>query len=150
LDLAHDATQEQDGGIVPPVPSRHLGPADKKFWPQNRGFDHFYGNLVGEVDYFTKERGGITDWQRNGESLKEEGFYTNLIGNEAVSLIEKQDTSRPTFLYFASLAAHAPYQAPKDEIDAYKDLFPDEQHRTHAAMITGLDVQVGRIVAAPQ
>jgi arylsulfatase A-like enzyme len=31
----------------------HLGHADKTFWPQNRGFDHFYGNLVGEVDYFT-------------------------------------------------------------------------------------------------
>lgn len=43
----------------------HLGHADKKYWPQNRGFDYFYGNLVGEVDYFTKERGGIIDWQRN-------------------------------------------------------------------------------------
>jgi hypothetical protein len=31
------------------------------------GFDHFYGNLVGEVDYFTKERGGIIDWQRPGD-----------------------------------------------------------------------------------
>jgi arylsulfatase A-like enzyme len=40
----------------------HLGHADKKYWPQNRGFDHFYGNLVGEVDYFTKLRGGIVDW----------------------------------------------------------------------------------------
>ena len=37
----------------------HLGHADRKYWPQNRGFDHFYGNLVGEVDYFTKERGGL-------------------------------------------------------------------------------------------
>lgn len=27
----------------------HLAHADKKFWPQNRGFDHFYGNVVGEV-----------------------------------------------------------------------------------------------------
>ncbi len=44
----------------------HLGHADQKYWPQNRGFDHFYGNLVGEVDYFTKERGGLIDWQRNG------------------------------------------------------------------------------------
>ena len=34
----------------------HLGHADQKFWPQNRGFDQFYGNLVGEVDYFTKDR----------------------------------------------------------------------------------------------
>jgi len=126
----------------------HLGHADKKFWPQNRGFDHFYGNLVGEVDYFTKERGGVIDWQRNGTFLKEEGYYTNLIGNEAVSLIEKQNKSKPLFLYVASLAAHAPYQAPKAEIDAYKDVFPDETHRIYAAMITGLDTQVGRIVTA--
>ena len=39
----------------------HLGHADKKFWPQNRGFDHFYGNTVGEVDYFTHQRSGVTD-----------------------------------------------------------------------------------------
>ena len=37
----------------------HLGHADRKYWPQNRGFDHFYGNTVGEVDYFTNIRGGI-------------------------------------------------------------------------------------------
>ena len=37
----------------------HLGHADQKYWPQNRGFDHFYGNVIGEVDYFTRERGGV-------------------------------------------------------------------------------------------
>ena len=37
----------------------HLGHADQKYWPQNRGFDHFYGNLVGEVDHLTKEIGGL-------------------------------------------------------------------------------------------
>ncbi len=126
----------------------HLGHADEKYWPQNRGFDHFYGNLVGEVDYFTKERGGLIDWQRNGRFLREDGYYTHLIGNEAVSLIERHDTSKPLFLYFASLAAHAPYQAPKDEIDEYQGIFPDELHRTYAAMITGLDKAVGRIVAS--
>ena len=36
----------------------HLGHADKKYWPQNRGFDYFYGNVMGEVNYFTRERGG--------------------------------------------------------------------------------------------
>ena len=75
----------------------HLGHADKKYWPQNRGFDHFYGNLVGEVDYFTKDRGGVTDWQRNGKFLKEEGYYMDLIGKEAVSLIENHDTSHRSF-----------------------------------------------------
>jgi arylsulfatase A-like enzyme len=126
----------------------HLGHADRKYWPQNRGFDHFYGNLVGEVDYFTHERGGLIDWQRNGKFFKEEGYYTHLIGNEAVQLIEQHDTQQPLFLYFASLAAHAPYQAPQAEIDAYQEVFPEVQKRTYAAMITGLDTQVGRIVAA--
>jgi arylsulfatase A-like enzyme len=126
----------------------HLGHADKKYWPNQRGFDHFYGNVVGEVDYFTKDRGGVIDWQRNGEFLKEEGYYTKQIGDEAVGLIERHDPSKPMFLYFASLAPHAPYQAPKEDVDAYRTIFPDKEHREYAAMITGLDTQVGRIIDA--
>ena len=125
----------------------HLGHADRKFWPQNRGFDHFYGNLVGEVDYFTKERGGIIDWQRDGTFLKEEGYFTTLIGDEAVRIIEDHDASDPLFLYFASLAPHAPYQAPQDETQRYGEV-ADEQCRTYATMISMLDDEVGRIVAA--
>ena len=126
----------------------HLGHANRKFWPQNRGFDHFYRNLVGEVDYFTKERGGIIDWQRDGKFLNEDGYFTTLIGNEAVDIIETHNTSKPLFLYVASLAPHAPYQAPKEDIDAYKNAPGDEHRHTYAAMITDLDTQVGRIVAA--
>lgn len=126
----------------------HLGHADRKYWPQNRGFDHFYGNLVGEVDYFTKDRGGIIDWQRNGQFVKEEGYFTTQIGDEAVNLIEKQDNHKPLFLYFASLAAHTPLQAPQADVDAYNNVFENVEKRTYAAMITQLDTQVGRIVAA--
>ncbi len=126
----------------------HLGHADKKYWPQNRGFDRFYGNLVGEVDYFTKERGGIVDWQRDGTFLKEDGYFTTLIGNEAVDIIESHDTANPLLLYVASLAPHAPYQAPEEDIAAYKDLAGDIHRQTYAAMITDLDKLVGRIVDA--
>jgi arylsulfatase A-like enzyme len=108
----------------------HLGHADRKYWPQNRGFDHFYGNLVGEVDYFTKERGGIVDWQRNGKFLKEDGYFTTLIGNEAVDIIKEHDTAKPLFLYVASLAPHAPYQAPQKDIDAYKNTAGDVHRHT--------------------
>ena len=125
----------------------HLGHADRKYWPQNRGFDHFYGNLVGEVDYFTKMRGGVIDWQRNGKFFQEKGYYLNLIGDEAVKLIEKQGKAKPFFLYFASLAPHAPYQAKKADEDRYAESIKDPTRRTYAAMITSLDDQVGRIVA---
>jgi arylsulfatase A-like enzyme len=48
----------------------------------------------------------------------------------------------------ASLAPHAPYQAPKEAVDAYKNAAGDEHRHIYAAMITELDTQVGRIVAA--
>ena len=118
----------------------HLGHADRKYWPQNRGFDYFYGNVIGEVNYFTRERGGVIDWQRNGVFLREQGYYTNLIGDDAVRLIDQQDGKQPFFLYFASLAPHAPYQAPQAAIDQYKSV-GDPLRRTYSAMITGLDEQ---------
>ena len=78
----------------------HLGHADKKYWPQNRGFDHFYGNVVGEVDYFTKERGGVIDWQRNGKFLKEDGLLHDpdrRRGGEADRPAGRQDAVLPLF-----------------------------------------------------
>jgi arylsulfatase A-like enzyme len=126
----------------------HLGHANRKYWPQNRGFDHFYGNLVGEVDYFTKIRGGVLDWQRDGRFFQEKTYYLPLIGDEAVRIIDKQDRDKPFFLYFASLAPHAPYQAQKSDEDRYASSIKDPTRRTYAAMITTLDDQVGRIVAA--
>ncbi len=126
----------------------HLGHADEKYWPQNRGFDHFYGNLVGEVDYFSKIRGGIVDWQRDGKFISEKGYYTTLIGDEAVRFIGAQSPNKPFFLYFASLGPHAPYQATKADEDQYASTIADPTRRTYAAMITSLDDQVGRIVAA--
>ena len=124
----------------------HLGHADRKYWPQNRGFDYFYGNVVGEIDYFTHERGGVIDWQRNGKFLKENGYFTKLIGDDAIKLIDAQDGKKPFFLYFASLAPHAPYQAPESYQEQYKDV-ADKNARAYYGMITALDDQVGRIVA---
>ncbi|WP_287251978.1 MULTISPECIES: arylsulfatase [unclassified Moorena] len=135
----------------------HLGHAYKDYWPQNRGFDYFYGNVMGEVDYDTKEdKSGLEiDWQRNGKRLEivppEDGYYTELIGDEAVKLIHQHDQSNPFFLYFASLAPHTPLQAPRKDRKAYKDLFPgreNKEKRTYAAMITSLDDQVGRMLDA--
>ena len=124
----------------------HLGHANQKYWPQNRGFDHFYGNVMGEVNYFTRERGGVVDWQRNGKFLKEPGYYTTLIGDEAVKLIDQQDGKQPFFLYFASMAPHAPYQVPQEYMDQYPAI-QDKQRKAYAGMITALDDQIGRIVA---
>ena len=99
----------------------HLGHADRKYWPQNRGFDHFYGNVVGEVDYFTRERGGVIDWQRNGTFLRRRLLHHPDRRRSREADRRSRTRKTPFFLYFASLAPHAPYQAPEEYIDRYKD-----------------------------
>jgi arylsulfatase A-like enzyme len=125
----------------------HLGHAKREFWPMQRGFDYQYGAQVGEIDYFTHATGGKTDWYRNNKLLKESGYVTTLIGDDAVHFIDRQNLNKPFFMYVAFTAPHTPYQAPQEYIDRYKQI-GDVNRRTYAAMITAMDVQIGRIVEA--
>lgn len=125
----------------------HLGHGDKKYWPQQRGFDTQYGPLIGEIDYFTHEASGVVDWYRNGEVVKEEGYSTTLLGNEAVKLIQRHDPGKPLFLYLAFNAAHTPYQAPEEYLKKYANI-EDPSRRAYAGSITAMDDQIGRVLAA--
>src|SRR5215510_10709279 len=125
----------------------HLGHADRKFWPRQRGFDHQYGPLIGELDYFTHEQHGVVDWYRDNEVVREEGYTTTLLGNDAVALIGAHDPSKPLFLYLAFNAPHTPYQAPQEYLDRYSSV-ADPSRRAYAASITAMDDQIGRVVEA--
>lgn len=125
----------------------HLGHADKKYWPQNRGFEYFYGCSLGEVDFYTKERAGVIDWQRNGEHLVEDGYFTTQITEDVVRLIDEQPADKPFFLYMAHLAVHLPLQAPQEYIDRFSHI-EDETRRVYAAMAAAMDDSVGEVMAA--
>ncbi len=125
----------------------HLGHADRKYWPRQRGFDYQYGPLIGEIDYFTHEQHGVMDWYRNNEPLKQRGYSTTLIGDEAVKLIDEHDPAAPLFLYLAFNAAHTPYQAPREYLDRYPSI-ADPSRRAYAGAITAMDDQVGRVLGA--
>lgn len=125
----------------------HLGHADPKFWPRQRGFDFQYGPLIGEIDYFSHEQHGVVDWYRNNKLVKETGYSTKLLGDAAVKLIEEHDAGTPLYLYLAFNAPHTPYQAPSEYLDQYKNV-ADPNRRAYAASITAMDDQVGRVVAA--
>lgn len=125
----------------------HLGHADHKYWPRQRGFDYQYGPILGEIDYFAHSAHGTLDWYRNNQPVKEEGYVTQLLGQDAVRLIEEQKTNTPLFLYLAFTAPHAPYQAPQEYLDKYKHI-ADPGRRAYAAMITAMDDEIGRVVTA--
>jgi arylsulfatase A-like enzyme len=125
----------------------HLGHADKKYWPRQRGFDYQYGPLIGELDYFTHEEHGVLDWFRDNEPVKEEGYTTTLLGKDAARLIEAHDPSTPLYLYLTFNAPHTPYQAPKEYVERYAGI-ADPTRRIYAAMVACLDDEIGRVVAA--
>jgi len=125
----------------------HLGHGDKKYWPKQRGFDYQYGPLIGELDYFTHEEHGVLDWYRDNKPVKEEGYTTTLLGNDAVKYIDERKVGTPFFLYLAFNAPHTPYQAPKEYIDRYKNI-EEPTRRIYAAMVTCMDDEIGRVVDA--
>jgi len=125
----------------------HLGHADKKYWPRQRGFDDQYGPLIGEIDYFTHECDGVVDWYRNNEQVREKGYSTTLLGDAAVRLISEHDPAGPLFLYLAFNAAHTPYQATLEYLARYKEI-ADPARRAYAGSITAMDDQVGRVLEA--
>lgn len=124
----------------------HLGSFDKAYWPNARGFDHWYGHLFGAIDYFKHVRDGKDDWYRDGKPLAEDGYSTHLLAAEAVRLVKAQPKDKPLFLYVAFNAVHAPHQVPEKYKEPYQGL--KEPRRTYAGMVAAMDEAVGQIVAA--
>jgi len=116
----------------------HLGRYTEEYWPQNRGFDNFYGYLTGGVGHYDHVHGGGLDWQRNGENLEEDGYSTHLLTKEAISIIENKPADQPLFLEVCYAAPHLPNEAPSAAIDQYTSL-PDSNRQIHAAMVSEVD-----------
>jgi len=87
----------------------------------------------------------VVDWYRDNKLLKQPGYSTTLLGDNAVTLIEQHDTSKPLYLYLTFNAPHSPYQAPKEYLDKYANI-TDPSRRAYAASITARDDQIGRVV----
>ena len=121
----------------------HLGHSHVKQTPTRRGFDQFYGHLLGAIDYYTHSRFGGVDWQRNGETLREEGYSTDLVGKEAARIIDERDPDKPLFLYVPFNAPHSPMQAPKELVDRYSEISSGENLAAHAAFIQSVADRLG-------
>lgn len=103
----------------------------RRFLPQQRGFDDYYGFVNTGIDYFTHERYGVPSmYDENSPTTADRGVYcTKLFEREAKKFIE-QNHKRPFFLYLPFNAPHgasnldpsirSAAQAP----DEYKQKFP--------------------------
>lgn len=126
----------------------HLGGfTDSAYAPMNRGFDHFYGHLGGAIDYFQHVNRELNqvDWQRNGETVREDGYSTDLLTQEAIRLVENRDPDRPFFLYLPFNAAHGPHSAPESWLSQYAEM-NDRKARTYGAVVSAMDAAIARLI----
>ncbi|MCB1229585.1 MAG: sulfatase-like hydrolase/transferase [Verrucomicrobiae bacterium] len=137
----------------------HLGHGDPSFLPPNHGFDFFRGHTGGCIDYFTMTYGKIPDWHHGLDIVNENGYATELIGDEAVNYLEsKAGSTSPFFLYLPYNAPHfGKGYSPKDDAPVNimqpqaADLkrvasIEDKVRREFAAMTVSLDDAIGRVL----
>ncbi|MEZ4281556.1 MAG: sulfatase-like hydrolase/transferase [Myxococcota bacterium] len=127
----------------------HLGHTQQHQLPNAQGFEHFYGHLHTNTNYYEHARESGHDLQQNGQSIEAKGEYlTHLEAREAVRYIRERDRSRPFFLYVPFTAPHSPMQAPRATIEKYAALPEQRSRRVYAAMVDEMDRAIGEILAA--
>jgi arylsulfatase A-like enzyme len=125
----------------------HLGHETPAHLPTERGFDHHYG-LYTAIDHFTHEWQGGLDWHRNRQAVREEGYATDLLGDECVRLIEGHDFSRqPLFLYHPMFAVHSLNQSTEEYMAPYAEV-KNRERRGLLGLCAAMDKQFGRMVDA--
>ncbi|NSL88830.1 arylsulfatase [Chitinophaga sp. Mgbs1] len=104
----------------------HVGD-DSTAWPNQRGFDRFFGFIGGASNYF--DIGDYTDKvppvslveNNNRINLAKGQYLTDEIAGHAVQFLEEQSkTRKPFFLYVAYNAPHWPLQALPEDIQQYR------------------------------
>jgi N-acetylgalactosamine-6-sulfatase len=122
----------------------HLGyPA--KFWPDKHGFEESFGVIGGNADYFSHiEAEGKPALYRNGQYVKEQGYVTDMIGDQAIAWLKKPK-DKPFFLYLPFTSPHTPIQDP-DAFDPKTGTAPEGHRPTYAKMVERMDARIGDLL----
>lgn len=128
------------------------------YGPLKNGYDVFFGNYGGAIDYYTHKPGVGPDVP---EDLYEDevpvhkvGYYTDVLADRASDYISKHDGSQPFFLSLHFTAPHWPWEGPGDEAVAHeiKSIYHTDGGSldTYAKMVESLDGAVGRVLKTLQ
>jgi len=135
----------------------HLG-ALPHYGPLKSGYDRFFGNYHGVLDYFTHKPGVGDHMPRDlyeGEvPVERVGYYTQTLAHEASAYITnhiRQGQTHPFLLSLHFTAPHWPWEGPEDEAvsRALKDMFHYDGGNlaTYGKMVRALDDAVGQVLA---
>ncbi|WP_348694387.1 sulfatase-like hydrolase/transferase [Duganella fentianensis] len=126
------------------------------FGPLKSGYDSFFGNYGGAIDYFTHKPGvgpHVKEDLYEGEvPVQQIGYYTDLLGARAVEHIRAQSADKPFLLSLHYTAPHWPWEGPGDEAvsrQIYNIFHYDGGDlATYGRMVEALDASIGRVLKA--
>lgn len=135
----------------------HVGHVTR-FGPNAQGFHESYCSNNNPDYHSHVSRDGNVDWWKDQQLADEPGYLTDLVTRHSVRFI-RENRARPFFLYVPHLAAHFPFQGPRDpphrttgrtwnDNDKYGPLPKNQYARAYREMIESTDASVGQIVAA--
>lgn len=130
----------------------HLGYKDA-YNPLNRGFDEYFGELLGHADFYQHKYYDGTHALRDGlEPVELNGrYFTDLVNERAAAFVKKATSkNQPFFLYVPHLAVHAPFQPPDapDTPMVTKENMLTGSRAIYKAMLERVDLGVGMILNA--
>lgn len=96
--------------------------SDTSSYPTARGFDKFYGNIWGVVDYF--DPFSLVYGKEQVMDVPDDFYYTDAISDSSIAFAEDfAKEEKPFFLYVAYTAPHWPLQALPEDIAKYEDTY---------------------------
>uniref|UniRef100_A0A8C9DIH6 Arylsulfatase family member J n=1 Tax=Prolemur simus TaxID=1328070 RepID=A0A8C9DIH6_PROSS len=133
----------------------HLGFYRKECMPTKRGFDTFFGSLLGSGDYYTHykcDSPGMCgyDLYENDNAAwdYDNGMYSTQMYTERVQqILASHNPTKPIFLYIAYQAVHSPLQAPGRYFEPYRSIV-NTHRRRYAAMLSCLDEAISNVTLA--
>ncbi|MBN1589353.1 MAG: arylsulfatase [Pirellulales bacterium] len=92
----------------------------KHNWPRQRGFDRFFGTLIGVGSYWDPL--SLTE-ENSPKSPPDDFYYTEAITDKAVEYLRADRGGKPFFCYVAYTAPHFPLHAREEVIRKYRGRF---------------------------
>jgi arylsulfatase A-like enzyme len=97
-----------------------------EYWPNNYGFEHFYGFLAGETSQWEPRL--VRDFTPIEPPHGEDYHLSTDLADKAIDWMYQHQAfapDKPFFLYFAPGAGHGPHHIYKEWADKYKGKFDD-------------------------
>ena len=86
------------------------------FGPVKAGFEVFFGNLDGAMDYFSHiDSAGLPDLYEGEVPVEEVGYYTHMVTDRTVAFIDEADAETPFYVQVNYTAPHWPWEGPGDQ-----------------------------------